>query len=294
MKRPNTQLSQHKFSALFDIQGEIENSPEGMNYNRYAEVLWVRVGLNPNDPEFNQFKRSLVRNMKRIEMSDLVNFDQDTIKKLLTLPGRHILWSKGDSKSTRYQPTKFLQSGIGGQIESLLGKSDKSHSHFLRNQNNQGTVTFGETELGWIVAEEKITKLEEYLEAHSNIKKIIVAEDSIKNLEAVKRLGEERGIEVRPIWYTGSRAGKTLMSKDPEAFNDQYWKYNGRQNAEILYGDLIRESDEDTLFLWDLDGVLCDNIEMRERQTQAKITAIKDHTNLETDESILAALQPTP
>lgn len=279
------------YDVFFALQVELEKSEEGMDYRAYARSLWEKLGHSTDEISFASFETELIKNMKSIPIDDLLNEelkDETIVKTLLELPGTKALWTKGDLSHTGYQRAKFLKSGIGLSIEATLGSNqDGGVKRFTQRKNNElGSAHFGATELDWIVGENKNTPLQAYLKQHPEITRIITVEDSLKNLQTVESICNKSGLTHYPIWVNTSREGHTLQQEDPEKFLQMSEQYNGRDSLSKI-PEMNHNADSHTLWLWDFDGVInFNNIEMRQRQMNAKIKAITNHTEFDSQSDI--------
>ncbi len=283
---------------LFSLQGKIEKSSHGMDYELYAQHLWKRLGLELIDPNYANFANQLIKKLKAIDMSDCLHKDllaedsEETIRSLVVLPGQKMLWSKGDSVHTGNQRAKWLKSQLGPRVAKVINNSSETVlpkselRNFYKSPKKQGQANFGSQTFDWIVAEDKLTEVEYYLDDTEKIpKRIIVVEDSISNLDEMKKVCERHGIEFYPVWITSSREGQKMEAEDSKKFQEMCQEYNGTSHLSQI-PTLNHEADSDTLWLYDFDGVLGDNIKMRERQLEVKLQAIKEHTGLTEDQEI--------
>ncbi len=264
---------------LFGLQSEVEKTPEGMDYRVYARLLWERLGLSTDNPEFEAFRTDLIASMKEIKMDDLVDSDlrdEDKLNKLTDLPGEIVLWTKGDATNTGYQKTKVARAKIYLAVKRALKEKQKP-----------GHV---------IIAQDKIAELGKYLSEKLDTTKgtnqikpfrIVVLEDSVKAFTEVQKLIDKLGLGDRatvfPIWFTHTREGQTMQQKDPAKFATTSAQHNGVTGfGEILAPELLQKisPDDHTIWLVDFDGVVSDNIGMRARQLQAKLAVIARHTNM--------------
>ncbi|MEQ1849003.1 MAG: hypothetical protein ABL890_00215 [Candidatus Peribacteraceae bacterium] len=289
---------QRLYDVLFGLQSEMEKVSKTtgvISYKRYAEMLWSKLGFAKDDGPFKAFERQLIREMRSIPMDDLVDkalTDPATLKGLLELPGVIALWTTGDASVTRYQKWKVLKSQVGQSVHQLIGESIEptmTTKSFLRQEprSDHGRVVS-------IVADDKMKALREHIES-AKPTKIVVVEDSRKNLDAVQKLALDIDpvIEVVPIWCTSTREGTELRASDRTKF-DQVCSdtMNIASMSEILEKTNQIAPDDRTLWLIDFDGVVADNVQMRERQMDAKMRAIQSVLpDVHTERDILDLLE---
>jgi hypothetical protein len=267
------QVPKEVFDLFFQIQGECEKTGE-MNYHMYAQKLWDRAfaAKGPaTGPVFEQFEADLIRGMHDIQMKDLVYEDiqkqlPELIKALYDKAEKVILWSTGDTKATGYQDAKIASSRIAHDFVKTMIK--EGHRDDVKERTD------------YMVSYDKNSVLEKYLQDKKDAGvatiKIAVVEDSRKNIDKVRSLVEKifgPGGEVVSIWATYSREGKTAQ-KDPEKFAADKAKYNGINSfAELGSGEWTARLDGAEILV-DFDGVIADNVKMRDRQAEVTYSAV--------------------
>lgn len=292
-------VHQALYKIFFDLQSQIEREAKDtgvISYIRYAELLWAKLGQSKDDPRYAEFQSALVREMKHVPMSDLVDRAlqyPDQLRALLQLPGSIALWTTGDASVTKYQRWKVLQSRVGENIQSVMG-DDFPSSLTPRSFLKDGAAAAERGRIVSIVADDKMESLRNHLRT-SRPSKVVVIEDSRKNIDTVRKLVAEidPSITVHSAWYTSTREGSELRKSDEVAFAEAAGKYSGISSmAELLDARERIQPDDQTLWLVDFDGVVADNIAMRERQMEAKMSAIQSvFPAMKTEEDVLTALK---
>ena len=278
------------YQALFNLQEELEKE-KPMDYHEYAAKLWEKItGQEPDTlrASFRTFEGSIIARLHDIPMRSLVYEDvktsmgpllqkyQDSVKMIS-------LWSKGDVAATGYQV---------GKIESSQVVQD-----FMREVLAQSGVAGGKKllreKMRYDVADDKMKGLVAYvgeqLPKTEGIMKLVIIEDSRKNLGEVKKaieqtLGEEVAarVEVVPIWAAYSREG-TKAYKDSQVkgseqdFLARKQELNGINSfKDLLDAKRFGEKFKGAYVFVDFDGVIGDNLQLRNEQANAILSACVD------------------
>lgn len=267
----NRPIDEDLFKYFFDLQTRKEK--EGpMDYFAYAGDIWKDLigKRQKDDPEnFRDFTYNLINNLHDIDMNPLVypvwyevfkSMTYDSPNKVRNL----ILWSKGDVSTTGYQVEKIEGSVVPENLETLMGKR-----------------------FTYMVDDEKYSRLADYIEqvakgeTESKIK-VVIIEDSKSTFDKVKKLIGNLGdqIEIIPIWAIYSREGQQARQKAEESgsmedFEREKKELNAIKSPKDLldnkrFSHLLRDSH---IFL-DFDGVVTDNVRMRQLQAQAIYDAL--------------------
>lgn len=281
------------FKYFFDLQGAIEKSGTangaGMDYHLYAREMWNKL-VGDITPEtqiiFDQFESVLISGLHNIDMTEhtyehVTSSLASLIDKYQNSVAHVSLWSTGDVESTAYQVGKILKS----KIVQLYHKALKS---VLSKEEVAETIKH---KTSFSVADNKFLDLTEHvkkqLEKSSSEKiKVVIIEDSVGNFDKAKKalitsLGENYSkVEIYPIWVTYSREGIQLKEKvetSPEAATklaSHTKDFNAINDfSELLDADRFGDMFRDAHLFVDFDGVIGNNITMRNAQGAATYKA---------------------
>ena len=300
---PSPDLSKY----FFELQSEVEKEGD-MDYNKYATRLWEKFMENEQTDSvgFDNFEGQMITGLHGIEMSEMLA--PDISDKMPELVAKYLgrikslnIWSTGDVTATGYQDAKISKSGIVRKLISNLQEAvpnrDKRHN-FIRDKTE------------YIVADDKFEKLAEFVEAHENDDepgaplKIVIIEDSSGNFEKVDKLLKEKieagKVVIKQIWFTGSREGREAQKKvdDLEVGSEEALKAGedlkrkkARYNSISSFDELLDEDRFGTIFdgahvMVDFDGVIGDNVTMREHQAEVIYNALLRGAATETGKAI--------
>lgn len=170
------------------------------------------------------------------------------------------IWTTGDNAATGYQPAKIARSGI----ISAFVKAVKA---------NHGDVTKTEA----IISDNKFDELAKHLESQEGLTKLVIIEDSRSNLRKVTNMAaainetrpEGSKIEFLPVWAAYSREGIQAKAKGEkeEAF---YVIDSPKDLLDDRFYEVFRGAD----VLVDFDGVIGNNLTMREAQARVKYNVL--------------------
>jgi hypothetical protein len=285
-----TDIDPKIFKYFFDHQYKIEKGAAstgkgGMDYHIYARRMWEELigDVNPENQEFfNQFENSMILGLHKIDMEPLVY--EHVVQSLAELVKKYqknlkhlALWSTGDVEGTGYQVGKVDSSKIVQAFKKAL-KTELP-------KGQAGEVMKEKT--SFLVLDNKLQALVQYatkaLETNHDEKlKIVIIEDSRKNFEKVQNalvgeLGDKyKQVELIPIWATYSREGqqaekKASSSPDEKSSLKIQKEYLNAINSfdELLDTDRFESIFKDAHVFVDFDGVIGNNIQMREEQAKA-------------------------
>ncbi|MBI4281435.1 hypothetical protein HY625_01300 [Candidatus Uhrbacteria bacterium] len=278
----HSEVPEDIFKLFFDVQGDIEKTGE-MDYRTYAKNLWQRAFGEAQSTEsevYQQFEANLIRGLHDIPMNDLVYDDirgtekmRELIRALYGKATAIHLWSGGDNKSTGYQDAKI--------------SSSRNVHDFVKGMRDEGHIQDVRERTRYLVGDKKFDLLRKYLEdkkakgEHSI--KLVVIEDKRENFDPVVALVKEifgdQG-EVIPVWATYSREGQSERKRDATIFTTEKAKYNGIDSFSELGSEDWQKRLEGAELLVDFDGVICDNIKMRNAQAQVKWQSILEAARL--------------
>lgn len=291
------------FKYFFDHQYKIEKGAEatgkgGMDYHVYARRMWEELigDINSENQEFfQQFENTMIANLHGIDMQPLVY--EHVVQSLAELVKKyqknikHIsLWSTGDVEGTGYQVGKVETSKIVQAFHKAL-KIELPREQVGKIMKEQTS---------FFVLDNKLQALVQYatkaLETNNDEKlKIVVIEDSRKNFEKVRNalaneLGEKyKQVELVPIWATYSREGQQAEKKASSSPDEKssLEKQKGELNAinsfeELLDTNRFESILKDAHVFVDFDGVIGDNIQMREEQAKTIYNALMQPAILST------------
>lgn len=271
----HSEIPEDVFTLFFTLQAECEKNGT-MNYREYVSRLWQEAFGNDCRPEgapYQQFEANIVRGLHSIPMNDLVYDDirgtekmRELIRALYDKAVAVLLWSAGDNESTGYQDAKISSSRTVHDF--IKGMRDEGHIQDIKKTK-------------YLVGDKKFDLLRTYLEEKKSrgedFIKLSVIEDSRKNIDAVTALAKEifgdQG-EAIPVWATYSREGKKEREKNAEKFAAEKARYNGIDSFSELVSADWQERLKGTELLVDFDGVIVDNVRMRNAQAQVKWQSI--------------------
>ena len=296
---PSPDLSKY----FFELQSKVEEEGD-MDYNKYATRLWEKFMENEQTDSvgFDNFRGQIITGLHGIDMSKMLAPDiSDTMPELVAKYQGRIkslnIWSTGDVAATGYQDAKISKSGIVRKLISNLQK-DERHD-FIRDKTN------------YIVAGDKFEKLAAFVEAHENDDetepplKIVIIEDSSGNFEKVDKLLNDKieagKVVIKKIWFTGSREGREAQKKVDKLVEDgseeaedaveELKKKKKDFNSIETFDELLDEDRFGTIFdgahvMVDFDGVIGDNVTMREHQAEVIYNALLRGAAAETGRAI--------
>jgi hypothetical protein len=292
---PTYGVPQEMYNYIFVLQVQNE-TPGPMDYRKYAGTMWEELaGQEPDSPGFEIFQEHMIANLHNIKMKDIVFPHLSRNMSQLVETYKHDiesvnLWSTGDVSATGYQPGKIEKSGI---IRDFLGAVRDNLSHQEKTQ-------FIREKTNYLVDDNKFSGLVEHtgklLEADPEQPlKFVIIEDSFNNFKKAKdaldaKYGEGK-VEVVPIWFTGSREGLSATDRLADFLEegaDDYWvdketldKKKAGSNAIATFDELLDRDRFGPLLkgahvMVDFDGVICDNVKMRQRQASAVYNSLLD------------------
>ncbi len=271
------------FSYIFKLQVDREKTGS-MDYRSYADKMWRELlGSDPAvTPElYQQFEADLITGLDDIDMSAYVyeHVTESLAKLIETYIDRLkkiFLWSTGDVSGTGYQVLKINRSHIVEKFYRALSAQTKKDGLPPRE--------LLEDKAGYIVDDNKFTKLCDVLRS-ANLDQtkphtIVIIEDSVKNFDkAAQTLREQLPdytFNVIPLWALYSREGINAKKElSPEDFAKQKEKLNGIESFDdLLDQDRFGSMLERAIVLVDFDGVIGDNIKMRDEQARVIYRAL--------------------
>lgn len=295
---------------FFDLQVAIEKKGAvdgtGMDYHIYAREMWDKL-VGDTTPEtqasFDQFEGALISGLHDIDMTEhtykhVASSLTSLVEKYQNSVSHVSLWSTGDVESTAYQVGKILKSKIvqlyHQALKSVLSK--------------EGVAEVIKHKTSFSVADNKFLDLTEHvkrqLEKSSSEKvKVVIIEDSVGNFDKAKKalaasLGENYSrIEIYPIWATYSREGIQLK-KQTEASPDAAIKLASHIKdlnaiddfSELLDSDRFGDMFKDAHLFVDFDGVIGNNVTMRNAQSaviyKALIESAKKATGMNEEDLV--------
>ena len=311
---PSPDLSKY----FFELQSKVEKEGD-MDYNEYAARLWRKfMQTEPTDSAgFDNFRGQMITGLHGIDMSEMLAPDlSDTMPKLVENNLGRIkslnIWSTGDVAATGYQDAKIAKSGIVRNLFSNLQKPvldrDERRKPVLDRDERRNFI---KDKTNYIVADNKFEKLAAFVEAHEHDDetgaplKIVIIEDSSGNFEKVDKLLKEKieagKVVIEKIWFTGSREGREAQKKvddlvqadsaDAQAASDELDQKKARLNSISTFHELLDEERFGAIFdgahvMVDFDGVIGDNVTMREHQAEVIYNALLNGAATETGEAI--------
>ena len=289
------------FNALFALQRRVEDGG-AMSYRTYAQNFLKKITNEEPDilrADFRSFEGSLIARLHDIR-NPVYDHVVDVIPQLIEQYGDRIarlsLWSQGDVESTGYQDGKIASTGIA--------------THFMRSLLSQMTKDAGrqflEEKVRYGVADRKIPELGAYTKdamEHGPVKLVII-EDSYGNFEKVRNaivaaMGEEKAksVIVRNIWALYSREGQNAKAEAEKGMTAKNKFVSQSRSvtpiesfAELLDKEKFGRFFQDAHVFVDFDGVIGDNVEMRNLQANAIVSAAVDgfsqHWNIDRKEAL--------
>ncbi len=271
---------------FFGLQAEIEQLG-GMNYRLYAERMWQRFvpSTTTDSSGFSQFEQQMITGLHGIDMSTLVYPSvAETMPRLVEAYKEKIagiaIWSTGDVRSTGYQLAKIDRSRV---IYNFL---DTLRQSMPRGERYE----FVRDKTSYLVDDNKFARLVQYVaeQKHDDTSpppKIVIIDDTVGNFAKAQQAladSEELGdVKIIPIWVTASREGiqaqkhvDDLLSGDPGAYSKAKTaleEQKARLNSIGSFAELLDQNRFGAIFdvahvMVDFDGVICDNVAMREKQ----------------------------
>jgi len=288
----NQTVQQSDYDYFFALQGSVGLGPDAdpkarMDYREYARILWQERVDSDGDfssPAFLQFEKDLISGLHNIDMGELVYGDIKANIDLLVATlepviRKAILWTNGDVSATGYQVLKVRQSGI--ILATRLAMMDalgveKGKSEFGRRTE-------------YMVEDDKMGRLRAYFKEMKadgrKPVKVAVVEDSRKNIDKVQALLDEifglNRVAFEGIWAAYSREGLAYKKsfEDGEISADDYsrelWCYNAINEFSELSNPQMLKRLQDAELLIDFDGVIGDNVRMRNVQAQVTYAALQ-------------------
>ncbi len=257
---------------FFSLQGTIEKSGD-MDYHEYGRRMWGELMGEPATEEDEKavslFENSMIVGLHQIPMEEMVYpHVVDQLEALIDVRNDRVkevaLWSTGDVAATGYQSAKIESSGIIGKFMDIVKKRGDARE-FMRKTR-------------YMVADDKVERLVTHvaglIEAGEENPKLVIIEDSRGNFGKVRqalkeKFGEERAdrIKIEPIWAAYSREGQEA---EKNLTWEEYMKSRKDFNAIDSFIELLdprfNETFADAHVFVDFDGVIGDNIRMRQAQ----------------------------
>ncbi len=295
------------FDYFFSLQSEIEKVG-GMNYRKYAKKMWQKLVPDISDESngFYEFQQCMIGGLYSIDMKEMVYPDltetmPNLIEKYIDKIARISIWSTGDVSATGYQVAKINKSGITDNFLSSTNISMPKNERldFIKNRTS------------YIVDDNKFNRLNEYVsqfepkEQISKPMKIVIIEDTASNFEKAKTSLSDHikdgKVEIIPIWFTNSREGinaeKSVkdLATDKTQYEVEKAKLEQKKsdlNSIKSFNELLDDSRFGGIFnnahiMVDFDGVIADNITMRNKQAGviygAIIQGVMSETGLSKD-----------
>ncbi len=279
-------VSPEMHDYTFQLQSQVEKEGD-MDYHKYAAEMWGHVtGEKDGGDGFSAFESAMIRGLHGINMQELVEPSLTSSMPDLVATYKDdiasiAIWSTGDVAATGYQ----------------AGKIDNSQilRHFMHSIPKEERGRFVREKTAYMVADNKFDRLSEY--AQSALEKnpdghlkLVVIEDSVGNFSKVRKaldekLGNKGGqVEVVPVWFSASREGRNARAKvealkqygDTVGYEKAREELDAQREAlhaidsfdELLdkerFGDIFMDGH---VFV-DFDGVIGDNIRMRDAQAK--------------------------
>lgn len=291
-------IDKRLFDYFFELQVRLEKEGaaqgKGMDYHAYARCAWNELMGEideTNRAAFEYFEKALIYNLHSIDMTEHVY--EEAVGSLGDLieqyegdekEGKGIkniaLWSTGDVEATGYQAAKIASSRIIREFYQAL--RSKLPEDRARNIFQEKT--------SYMVEGNKFRAMAEYaksmLENETGELKFVVVEDSLGNFKKIEDalrevLGEDaERIKLVPIWATYSRIGKEAEANarensEMEDFEAQKHSLNAINSfRDLLDEERFREILSGAYLFVDFDGVIGNNITMREEQAKATYKAL--------------------
>ncbi|MEI7522073.1 MAG: hypothetical protein WCJ86_01200 [Candidatus Saccharibacteria bacterium] len=275
---------------------------------------------------FDNFRGQIITGLHGIDMSKMLAPDiSDTMPELVAKYQGRIkslnIWSTGDVAATGYQDAKISKSGIVRKLISNLQEAvpNRVERHdFIRDKTNYIVAGDKFEKLAAFVEAhenddetEPPLKLAAIVEAHENDDetepplKLVIIEDSSGNFEKVDKLLKEKiaagKVVIETIWFTGSREGREAQKKVDKLVEDgseeaedaveELKKKKKDFNSIETFDELLDEDRFGTIFdgahvMVDFDGVIGDNVTMREHQAEVIYNALLRGAAAETGRAI--------
>ena len=277
------------YDRIFKIQTNIEAKGH-MDYRAYARDMWQFVtGTPPDDknPNYLALEGGIIANLHDIPMEELVyphvvESVAGLIKEYRDSIAHISLWSTGDVESTAYQSAKIYSSEIVQKFrQALITQLGPKEGRRMLQENTR-----------WEVADNKFKNLVAYmgavLAANDGPVKVIIIEDSVKNFTTARTYfdqafgSDSERIKIIPIWATYSREGQQAKEKSKTSgtepqFEETVRGLNGIASfSELLDTQRFGEILKDAHVFVDFDGVIGDNLRMRDAQASAILSAAVD------------------
>ena len=276
------------YKYIFTLQEEIGESG-ATDYHEYARRFWRNIAgenAKPDSEPFRMFEHNLIAGLHDIPMRELVY--KHVLQAMPTLIEKYhdsikhlSLWSKGDVSATGYQTAKIESSRIAHEFMREVARQIPQETR----------RSFLEQKTSYDIADDKFQDLVghigEALGASNGKIKVVIIEDSYKNFAAAKQairdsLGDKAAerVDVEPIWVVYSREGINMREKEGVSMKDFKEKYAKVRPIES-FEELIDEARFEELFkdahvFVDFDGVIGDNLRMRDAQANVTLTAAID------------------
>lgn len=285
LPEPTKELTDYFFSLQSQVEGEGD-----MDYHKYASQMWGKFFGEPTSERdgeaFSYFENRMIASLHSIDMRKLVYpHVTENLESLIDIRGDQvdeiILWSTGDVAATGYQAGKIDKSGVIPAFLRALAKRDP------------GKVRERAQKTRYMVDDNKFDRLVEHTaetKKDGEQMKIVIIEDSVKNFEKVRTALEERfgkdvvarEFQINPIWAAYSREGLTAQQK-AEGSQGEWGNYMARRralNAIDSFAELLDPRFNDMFsgahVFCDFDGVIGNNIEMREEQAKVIFHALTE------------------
>src|SRR3989338_4644488 len=277
------------YNRLFKIQADIE-AKGATDYRMYARNMWEIVTGAESDeqnPNYKALEGGIIAGLHDIPMKNLVYpHVSESIAALIEQHKDSVahlsLWSAGDVEATRYQSAKIYGSGIVQKFrQALIAQLGTQEGRRPLQENTS-----------WEVADNKFKNLVAYigavLAANDGRVKAVIIEDSVKNFDIARKSFKEafgndyERIDLIPIWATYSREGTQAEQKARDAGALAQFEATKRNlNAigsfsELLDKDRFAEILKDAHVFVDFDGVIGDNLRMRDAYESAILSAAVD------------------
>lgn len=262
-----------------------------MDYHQYARQLWCNLVVGSDvsptvfkdDPVFTNFEANLIVGLLDIQASkhiyaELPNVMEDVVGKYGRNIARVAIWSKGDVTATAYQDIKIARSRVITALNKALGSQ----------YGEEEAKRFRAEKIAYLVSDDKFKVLEEYLQRLTGQAKLVVIEDSRSNLRKVKELVDvinqtrpaAHQIDYIGIWATYSREGinaRKAAEVNPDKqqqFESDRSLYHAVDSPSELADSRFESIYNGAHIMVDFDGVIGDNVKMRQMQAQATQNAL--------------------
>jgi len=189
--------------------------------------------------------------------------------------GNVIIWTKGDhagipelAPGSREQLIKASSAGIG-RLRGQLSKETR--------RPRKEIITFA-------VSEDKLSDLPKILDSlkEKGVNKVIILEDTLKNLVTAVEIANQIGLSVVPVWVRQGREKNKLPQQPIKEMDEWVTEYNSIDRIQDLSSKLtslgINEptGKGDVNFIVDYDGVISNDKIKREIQEEAVINILKE------------------